>query len=190
MDRAMARPMPVGRRGELLLHQRSAAIVPHDLPIAHAVARADRLFGKMHCGRALWAVPCSHASAGDACFWREHEPHGPDGGRDWRGGCQCRPSGDCGRELGIGGNGGGGGSCSAWGGGAGGIAADVGCSVGDTDPPAACCALSGDANIPNASVAQARTTIRCMLILPQPAGADACGEPGTRIDTAQPAGQH
>ena len=92
--RAIAPAMPVGRRGETLLHQRSAAIVPHDLPIGHAVARADRLLGKMRCGRRLMRGRCSHAFAGDACVWREHEPYGPDGGRDWRGGCQCRPSGD------------------------------------------------------------------------------------------------
>jgi hypothetical protein len=51
------RAMPVGRRGELLLDQRSAAIVPHDLPIGHAMARTDRLFGKMHCGRRLLRRP-------------------------------------------------------------------------------------------------------------------------------------
>jgi hypothetical protein len=53
----MDRAMPVGGRGELLLHQRSAAAVPHDLPIAHAVARADRLLGKMHCGPRLMRRP-------------------------------------------------------------------------------------------------------------------------------------
>ena len=33
--------MPMRRRCKLLLHQRAAAAVTHDLPVAHAVARAD-----------------------------------------------------------------------------------------------------------------------------------------------------
>ena len=94
------------------------------------------------------------------------------------------PAVNFGRELGIGGKGGGGGSCWDSGGGAGGIAADVGCSVGDADPPGACCALSGDANIPNASVAQARTKIRGMWLSPNPPAQMRAANPA-RIDRAQ-----
>src|SRR5919112_928966 len=45
--RLMARPMLVGRRSKLLLHQRSAAAVPHDLAIGHGMALADRLLREM-----------------------------------------------------------------------------------------------------------------------------------------------
>jgi hypothetical protein len=58
MDRAMA----VGGGCELLLHQRSTAAAPHDLPIAHAVARTDRLLGKMHCGPRLMRRPPARMS--------------------------------------------------------------------------------------------------------------------------------
>ncbi len=40
--------MPVGGRGELLLDQRPATGVPHDLAVAHAVAGADGLPREMH----------------------------------------------------------------------------------------------------------------------------------------------
>src|SRR3954453_19023309 len=39
----MRRAMPMRGRRELLLHQRPAAAVPHDLLVAHAMAGADRL---------------------------------------------------------------------------------------------------------------------------------------------------
>jgi hypothetical protein len=46
---AMARRVPMRRMmmpgigsSELLLHQYPAVVVPHDLPVAHAVALADR----------------------------------------------------------------------------------------------------------------------------------------------------
>jgi hypothetical protein len=45
----MRRVMAVARggRGEIPAHQRPAAVVPHDLPVAHPVALADRSCGKM-----------------------------------------------------------------------------------------------------------------------------------------------
>src|SRR4051812_6408170 len=40
--------MAVRGRGEILLHQRAAAAVPHDLLVGHAVAGADRFARKVH----------------------------------------------------------------------------------------------------------------------------------------------
>src|SRR5437764_9544192 len=43
--------------GQLVRHQRAAAVVPHDLPIGHAVARADRLAREVRRGAGLVPLP-------------------------------------------------------------------------------------------------------------------------------------